>query len=162
MRNAFLIAALALASNLAAATPADSCEDLSFRLYRADLYPGGVKFEDIESDEFGDHQMVELTLKNVGSVKVGSAGSGSSFNVAPIRVKIGGYVADGYVDLPVAVNGFTKVWLRLPPGALEHCEVLDVKIDLKQTAKQKGCDCFDNDLRQMRVVLAGGPSCRYL
>ena len=150
------------ASSSFGGTPADSCEDLSFRQYRADLAPIGIRIHNVESLEFGNHQLAELSVKNVGTIKVGSNGDGQSFNVAPIRVRIGQHVADGYVDLPVQVGAIKKVFLKLPVDAIEHCDVLDVKIDLAKTAKQKGCDCFDNDERELRAFVVGEASCRQL
>lgn len=152
---------LALSPLSASAYEADSCEDLSFRLYRADLAPGGVRFQEVQSDEFGDHLLAEVFVKNVGTVKLGpSSAPDGGFNVAPIRISIAGFVTEGYVSLPLAPGASQKVHVRLPLGAIQHCEVVDIWIDMTRTAKQKGCDCFDNDAAKKRAVELGEPSCR--
>ncbi len=141
----------------------DSCEDLNLRQYRADLEATKIKVENVESDEFGDHQLVELTLRNSGTVRLGPAAPASpgDFHVADINVQIKNVVSSGYFSLPIQAGGARKAYFRVPAGTIKNCSSVFVDIDLDHTAYQNGCDCYDNDAKTfIKVHVTGESSCR--
>jgi len=149
----------------------DSCEDYLQRHYKADLVPVSAFIQTIpnQGDIAGGERLV-VRVKNIGNLPL-QGPSGGILAANPLTLSVrrtGRHVAfplrpaaiyQTFINAPLAPGATADVSVAIPTGSIANCSKMQIHIDVRKTAKQHGCLCYNNDTETFNVQRKGSLNC---
>jgi len=134
----------------------NDCDDYIQRHYRQDVVLTKLKFQN--KSLMGDipfrHQKVSFYLKNRGEVDFNA--SSSDHGVwRDIYMKINNIKRKALMRIPLDSGQSTIVYANFPPQTLKNCAKAKVEIDVHHTARQWGCQVWNNDKKTIMTYQIG-------
>jgi hypothetical protein len=140
----------------------NDCDDYLLRHYRKDLVLTKISF--VNKTHMGDinfpHQQIKLFIKNKGEIDFNSIPTDNG-QWRDLYVRINGILEKTRFKIPLDSDQSTIVYTNLKPSSLKRCSKTTVQIDVGHTAKQWGCQVWNNDTKTLPAH-EGNNLCRFI